>query len=493
MAKYTSEQRLEAAKYRMALDDKSMWYTFVLHNTEIKLTKIPQIKTAAACVMRDKISIEFAEEYLAKLSIEQIIGVLCHEILHIISLHMTKRLHGRNKAIWNFATDMEINTVLKDNAFSLPLDCLYPEKHNFPERQTAEFYYAELLKKVDKKKQSSQSGAGSGGGGGGSGGSSSGKSSGKGSGKSKGGADGTDKSKDKDKQEQPDKSPKKQDGDKEQEKKEEQQNQQNQDTSQHGGDKETEDICSGGTSSIDQHDKWENNKPNQCSQSNEAAQQQENMIKSIVKSATDSFKQACKNRGTLPAYLASLLETMFKPAKVDWRQVIRANVQASIKCNKIRSFKRTNRRFGDTVKGSVATRIAKIIIAKDTSGSVSVKDHENFINEIEDIKNQYPVELRIIDCDAEIAHDQVYKKGQKIPKKIYGGGGTDFIPVFNYIKKKKYNPNLLVYFTDSYGQFPTKAPGYKVIWAYSSKGNKERVAPFGLEVYVDDEEDTKDN
>jgi predicted metal-dependent peptidase len=186
------------------------------------------------------------------------------------------------------------------------------------------------------------------------------------------------------------------------------------------------------------------------------------------------------------------IKELLHPAKIDWKQVIRNSVNASIRSTKKPSFKRLSRRYGEEVKGRVPTRIAKIIIALDTSGSVSRKDYKNFMSEIDNIHKNYPVELRIIYCDAQIANDKVYKKRDKIPMKFYGGGGTDFNPVFEYVKRKKYNPQLLIYFTDSYGDYPTKNPGYKTIWAYSSKGDKKRKAPFGLEVYVDDEND-KDN
>ncbi|MBQ7402421.1 MAG: hypothetical protein IJW05_03160 [Lentisphaeria bacterium] len=51
-----------------------------------------------------------------------------------------------------------------------------------------------------------------------------------------------------------------------------------------------------------------------------------------------------------------------------------------------------------------------------------------------------------------------------------GGGGTDFTPIFQYIKDKNMHPNILVFFTDGNGSCPQNAPGYPVLWLLTEKG-----------------------
>jgi predicted metal-dependent peptidase len=57
-----------------------------------------------------------------------------------------------------------------------------------------------------------------------------------------------------------------------------------------------------------------------------------------------------------------------------------------------------------------------------------------------------------------------------------GGGGTSFIPVFEWIREQGIEPDALVYLTDGMGSFPRHAPSYPVIW-----GNiyPEAKYPFG--------------
>jgi predicted metal-dependent peptidase len=62
-----------------------------------------------------------------------------------------------------------------------------------------------------------------------------------------------------------------------------------------------------------------------------------------------------------------------------------------------------------------------------------------------------------------------------------GGGGTSFVPVFKWIEENDIEPEALVYLTDMYGDFPSKAPSYPVLWGSISKGVP---APFGEVVDV---------
>lgn len=55
-------------------------------------------------------------EKIKELEDEQVITFLTHEILHLSLLHLTRR-GSREPTKWNFATDLVINTILKQNGF----------------------------------------------------------------------------------------------------------------------------------------------------------------------------------------------------------------------------------------------------------------------------------------------------------------------------------------------------------------------------------------
>ena len=51
-----------------------------------------------------------------------------------------------------------------------------------------------------------------------------------------------------------------------------------------------------------------------------------------------------------------------------------------------------------------------------------------------------------------------------------GGGGTDFTPVFDYIRNKRLRPEILIFFTDGDGSCPEIRPGYPVLWLLTDDG-----------------------
>ena len=83
--------------------------------------------------------------FFAKLPDNQKLGVLMHEMYHIIFEHVTGRLppEGMSK-MWNIATDLAINSHLMD---CLPEGGLFPTRGQFetyPKGMSAEWYYSKL-------------------------------------------------------------------------------------------------------------------------------------------------------------------------------------------------------------------------------------------------------------------------------------------------------------------------------------------------------------
>lgn len=85
---------------------------------------------------------KFVEEH----SIQQIEGVICHEVLHVAWLHGTRR-ENRDPRLWNIACDFAINPTVLDAGMALPPNGLYEDKFR---NMTAQAIYAELLKEKDK-------------------------------------------------------------------------------------------------------------------------------------------------------------------------------------------------------------------------------------------------------------------------------------------------------------------------------------------------------
>jgi predicted metal-dependent peptidase len=113
-----------------------------------------------------------------------------------------------------------------------------------------------------------------------------------------------------------------------------------------------------------------------------------------------------------------------------------------------------------------------VVIALDTSGSISSEDLRDFASEVKGILELYPgISVKVICCDAEAYGVQEVSDVSEI--KVKGGGGTDFRPVFEKLEHDP--PKLLIYFTDGFGTFPSREPPYLVLWV----GTRHFNPPFG--------------
>lgn len=210
--------------------------------------------------------------------------------------------------------------------------------------------------------------------------------------------------------------------------------------------------------------------------SEEVRQQMEEDVRLDVIQAHNT----AKIMGKLPAGLDRLIEEV-RESKMPWRKILARLFRASSKDDT--TWQRPNRRFlaHDIYLPTLhSDALGPLVIGVDTSGSIATKELEDFfacINSI--LKHTKPQAIHVVYCDAVVANTQVLTtrdlplKAAKFQPK--GGGGTDFRPVFDYVKDKKLNPVALIYLTDMYGTFPDKAPSYPTIWCATSN-NK---GPFG--------------
>ena len=71
----------------------------------------PGISTMAT----DGSKLYYNEQWISGLSVAEVRGVICHELLHA-ALHHTMRVGSRKKALWNIACDYAINPMVLDGA-----------------------------------------------------------------------------------------------------------------------------------------------------------------------------------------------------------------------------------------------------------------------------------------------------------------------------------------------------------------------------------------
>jgi len=137
------------------------------------------------------------------------------------------------------------------------------------------------------------------------------------------------------------------------------------------------------------------------------------------------------------------------------------------------SYARPSRREGEMIMPSLRSSQANIVVVLDTSGSVTNQELSEFLAEINTLKAQLRASITLHACDTELSANGpwIFEAWEdfKLPQEFQGGGGTDFRPIFDWIKTKGKSPDMLLYFTDAEGEFPAIDPPYPVIWLVKGK------------------------
>ena len=164
-----------------------------------------------------------------------------------------------------------------------------------------------------------------------------------------------------------------------------------------------------------------------------------------------------------------------------------------------------NRRFGYDAMGSKRDFTTKILVAVDTSGSISNADLQlalGFINKF----FKYGInEINCIQFDTKIYPESLMKLEKKMDVfKIKGRGGTDFNDVFEYCQVTHPIYDGVIILTDGYASVPNQKyltnnyKHIKYIWCLNNEQtwrhfkDDQEFAKFGKCTFVDKKYNEKD-
>lgn len=151
-----------------------------------------------------------------------------------------------------------------------------------------------------------------------------------------------------------------------------------------------------------------------------------------------------------------------------------------------------------------AKKVREFIIALDTSASCRGTVVQEFLKRTYSILKGtehffQKINVHIIQCDSEVRSDVRITCDDDFDsfirnEKLQGAGSTDFRPVFTYVdelleKGEFENLKGLIYFTDGYGVYPERMPGYDVIFAFLEEDNSQpAVPPWAIRVTLNGDE-----
>ena len=201
----------------------------------------------------------------------------------------------------------------------------------------------------------------------------------------------------------------------------------------------------------------------------------------IEQMATQAAENAAKKQGNIPGQLKDLIDKIRAP-KVDWKEVLENTLRGNNPDDQ--TWKRPNRKMLGTYDIYMPSPeyhgMGNIVVGLDTSGSVSNRQLESFLAELNSISQSSAYEsITILYNDSGVSNATTFTPGDDITElHVTGRGGTCFKPVFEYVEEKGLEIDQMIYFSDmivSDYNFPAEAPYYPVLWC--STGAQE--APFG--------------
>lgn len=348
----------------------------------------------------------YNKEFIDSLSDDDLQFILCHELIHNILYHLTRR-ENREQGQWNLAIDFAVNNILYKDFGFLPKGALFKKEF---ENMTAEAIYNKLPEMNGKGQKN-----------------------------------GSYKRYEK--------------GD--------------------GQDNITVEISKDGIKvngeKIKQYDE---HKDIRGSKSEIDELEKEWKIQTVK-----AYEQA-KMQGKNPAGMDIFIKELLQP-KLDWRNMMLQFIVSTAKNDF--TWLPPNRKFihrdmyFPSVTGESLGDVAVII---DDSGSC-ITDQQRFFSECNALLQQYEINLHLIVCDMQINSYRVYEQGEQICLEQKGGGRTNLVKAFEFIKEKSINPNVIVCLTDGQTDFPKKED-FPTLWVISKNGVEEDKIPFGMKVKIDE-------
>lgn len=389
----------------------------------------------------------YKKEFIDGLDVEQTKTFLCHEVMHLALEHL-KRKQDRQKEIYNIACDLVVNDMLITNDFKTIKSGLIPENHTFiignnkikhiNEKPMEEIYNEvyKILKKHMKKVSSLSSsrfdnhehsnGSGQG------------KSDGEDDKKGSGSGQKGKNNKDKDNKE------------------------------------------SNGTGSGQQNE--------QDNQSNEKESKQGRVFGENIKQKAQDWKKIlteaytfAKMQGNVPNGVERMVDGLLE-SKLNWKELLYKYIIKEIPYDYTYSYPHKKSASVGVYMPSVVRETVDIMIAIDTSGSISQEELKEFLSEIIAIAKSFSnvrMTLIVADCKVHKVYEVCNGNIEKIKSlKMVGGGGTSHIPVYDWILKNKPNARLLVAFTDGWTDYPDREE-IRTLWVICKDGVDKSHVPFG--------------
>lgn len=175
-----------------------------------------------------------------------------------------------------------------------------------------------------------------------------------------------------------------------------------------------------------------------------------------------------------------MIDELFKinPPIFNWKAYFRRYLGFSNEAFVKKSLRKESKRFPQTAGIKIKFK-QNILVAIDTSGSVSDEELYEFFSEIHHIyKSGVGVTIMEFDCSLQ----RVYPYKGKWDGSISGRGGTCFeVPVTHYNENKSKYTSAVI-FTDGYAPIEQLKPHQRLMWVITSTGSDQNYPGYHIKI-----------
>ena len=179
-------------------------------------------------------------------------------------------------------------------------------------------------------------------------------------------------------------------------------------------------------------------------------------LKKIRDEMREAVMQAAQaaGAGNVPASIQRMIKELTEP-KMNWREILRQQIQSTIKNDY--TFMRPNRKgwhMNAILPGTNYEETIDICVSIDMSGSIGDEQAKDFLSEIKGIMEEYKdFKIKVWCFDTEVYNEadfDGYTMEEFMDYEPMGGGGTEFMVNWEYMKEHQIQPKKFIMFTDGY-------------------------------------------
>jgi len=194
--------------------------------------------------------------------------------------------------------------------------------------------------------------------------------------------------------------------------------------------------------------------------------------------------------GNVPAGVERMIKELTEP-KMNWREILRQQIQSTIRDDY--TFSRPSRKgwhTGAILPGMNFQETIDLCISIDMSGSIGNEQATDFLSEVKGIMDEYRdynIKLWCFDTNVYNEADFSADGGDTLEEyEVMGGGGTDFMVNWTYMKANDIVPKKFLMFTDGYAWDSWGDEDYcDTVFIIHSNRDKNLQAPFGVTTHYE--------